>query len=61
MFVISLISPLQMKGPTMGPTTIHFPSLLEIFQPYPATSSQGVMPLQQTVGSPLYYTPLAWT
>jgi hypothetical protein len=57
LFVLSLLLPLQMKGPTLGPILRLAPSLLESFQLCPATSWRGVMPLQQTVGS-LFTIPL---
>jgi hypothetical protein len=61
LFVIYLLFPLQMNGPTLGPTPRPAPSHLESFKLYHATSWKGVMPLPQTVGSLMYYTLLVWT
>jgi hypothetical protein len=60
LFVLSIILPLQMKGPTLVLTLRLDVSLLESFQLFPAISGRGVMPLQETVGSSLCYIPLAW-
>jgi hypothetical protein len=61
MFVISLLLPLQTKGPNLVPILRLTVSLLESFQLCLATSWRGVMPLQQIVGLPLCYTHLAWS
>jgi hypothetical protein len=58
LFVLLLILPFQMKGPTPVTTLSLFVSLLERLQLFSATSWRGVMPQQQTIGLFPCYLPL---
>jgi hypothetical protein len=60
MFVLSLLLPLQTKGPTLVLTLRLVVSPLESFQLCPSIFGRGVIPLKENVKSSLCYTPLAW-